>query len=94
MEAGWLIGVLVEESPGAEPVRHFFAVGEPERARAEWKAVDGSHGLGPVATSPHGGIEPVGAIRSLTAARMRSLGLAPGEVRALGPRWPRRWASG
>jgi hypothetical protein len=47
-----------------------------------------------VASSPVGGQEPVQAIRALTPAKMKTLGLAPGEVRELGWRHPRRWLTG
>jgi hypothetical protein len=36
----------------------------------------------------------VAAIRPLTPAKMKILGLAQGEVRELGWRHPRRWLSG
>jgi hypothetical protein len=48
-------------------------------------------GAGEVASSPVAGAEPVEALRPLTRARMGVLGLAPGEVRELGSRYPRRW---
>ena len=46
---------------------------------------------GPVASSPSGGREPVEALREVVAYRMRELGLKPGEARALGDKFPRRW---
>lgn len=86
-----MIGVMlhVEGEPG--PVRRFFAVGEGEQARAEWRAVDAAITEGSVAVSPFKGLEPVHAVAELTAARVALMGLRSGEVRALGWRWPRRW---
>ena len=57
-------------------------------------AVDWAGRVGRVASSPASGQEPVEAIRPLTAAKMKSLGLAQGEVRELGWRHPRRWLTG
>ncbi len=94
MSTGWLVGVLVEVPDAPAPVRHYFAVGFPDRGKAEWTAIDNAVGLGPVATSPAGGIEPVEAIAEIPAARMKTLGLAPGQVRGLGWKWPRRWLPG
>lgn len=94
MSSGWLVGVLVEVPETATPVRHFFAVGFPERAKAEWTAIDSAASIGPVAMSPVGGIEPVQAIGEIPAARMKSLGLGAGQVRGLGWKWPRRWLPG
>jgi hypothetical protein len=88
---GWMIGVMVELEPGAAPVRCYFAVGRPDRNRAEWAAVDAALPLGPVATSPHGGNEPVEALAPLSPDVARVMGLKDGEVKALGSRWPRRW---
>jgi hypothetical protein len=89
--AGWVVGVLVRRD--GEAVRLFYALGHAERAKAEWTAVDRAQEEGEVATSPRGGMEPVEALAGLTAPRMAKLGLAKGEVRALGDRWPRRWLS-
>jgi hypothetical protein len=86
---GWLVAVLVEVE-GA-PERRYFAVAQPDQQRAEWAAVDQAILDGPVTTSPVGGHEPVEAIRALTASALKSAGLAPGAVRPLGPRLPRRW---
>jgi len=94
MSTGWLVGVMVEVRDAAEPVRHFFAVGHAEQAKAEWTAIDSAALIGPVAMSPVGGIEPVQALGEIPAARMKSLGLAPGQVRGLGWKWPRRWLPG
>jgi uncharacterized membrane protein len=93
MSTGWLVGVMVEVADGAEPVRHFFAVGHAERAKAEWTAIDNAALIGPVAMSPVGGIEPVQAISAIPAMRMKSMGLAAGDVRGLGWKWPRGWVS-
>ena len=38
LPVGWLIGVLVRLPDQAQPVRHFWAVGMADRARAEWAA--------------------------------------------------------
>lgn len=90
MAGGWLIGVMVEAN-GAGPVRHYYAVGHEEQAKAEWTAVDLALQLGGVAASPVAGQEPVQAIRRLPPQKMTALGLAPGETRALGWKHPRRW---
>lgn len=91
---GWVIGVMVEVEGEPAPLRHYFAVGEDERAKAEWIAVDHAIGLGVVASSPVGHLEPVEALKHLTPARMKALGLAPGQVRPLGSNLPRKWLSG
>ena len=89
---GWMIGVMVELERGAAPVRHYYAVGRADRNRAEWAAVDSALQLGgQVATSPSGGSEPVEAVAPLSPDVARVMGLGDGQVRALGPRWPRRW---
>jgi hypothetical protein len=88
---GWIIGVMLETERGAAPVRHYYAVGRPDRNRAEWAAVDSALPLGAVAPSPYGGHEPVEAVAPLSPGIMKAMGLADGQVRALGPRWPRRW---
>lgn len=89
--AGWVVAVLVER-PGQTPSRRYFAIGEAERERAEWAAVDMAIGLGEaVAASPVGGQEPVETLASLTLARMSRLGLSPGSRRDLGDQRPRRW---
>ena len=93
MAGGWLIGVMVEPGGVAAPVRHYYAVGCEEQAKAEWSAIDLALQIGAVASSPVGGLEPVQAIRRLAPQRMSALGLAAGEVRALGWRHPRRWLS-
>jgi hypothetical protein len=89
---GWVIAVMVEQS-GQAPVRHFFAVGHEDRAKAEWTAVDWALREGSVAASPVGGLEPVEALRHIPPLRMAALGLKAGEVRALGWKHPRRWLS-
>jgi uncharacterized membrane protein len=92
VSGGWLIGVLVA-GDGQPMLRHYFAVGHADRAKAEWTAIDCALRLGEVATSPLAGAEPVEALRALTLQKMTALGLAPGEVRELGWRHPRRWLS-
>ncbi|MDB5427301.1 MAG: hypothetical protein JWR43_1276 [Phenylobacterium sp.] len=94
MAGGWLIGVLLEVAGEPAPLRHYFAVGHEEQAKSEWTAIDWAGRTGRVASSPVGGQEPVQAIRALTPARMKMLGLAQGEVRELGWRHPRRWLTG
>jgi uncharacterized membrane protein len=91
---GWLIGVLIEVAGEPAPLRHYFAVGHEDQAKCEWTAVDSAGRAGRVATSPVGGQEPVEAIRPLTPAKMKTLGLVQGEVRELGRRHPRRWLTG
>jgi len=88
---GWVVGVMVEVAGERLPVRHYFAVGKPDRAQAEWAAVDLAMATGPITSSPSGGREPVEALREVVAYRMRELGLKPGEARALGDKFPRRW---
>lgn len=93
MPKGWLIGVMVELPEEPVPVRHYFAVGHDDRAAAEWRAVDSALKLGPVASSPVAGFEPVHALGELTAKTMHHQGLRPGEVRALGRKTPRLWST-
>ncbi len=93
MAKAWLIAVMVETAGQAEPQRQFFAVGHDDRARAEWKAIDRAMLMGPIATSPVGGLEPVQAICAILGTTVSHQALLPGEVRPLGPRWPRRWVS-
>jgi hypothetical protein len=88
--AGWMIGVMLS-ADGQPMQRHYYAVGHADRAKAEWTAVDHAVRAGEVATSPIAGDEPVAALQPLTRARMATLGLASGEVRELGWRYPRRW---
>lgn len=90
---GWVIGVMVEVAGETAPVRHFFAVGKPDRAQAEWTAVDRAMLTGRVASSPSGGLEPVHAVKELSPLKMVRLGLSEGDVRELGWRWPRKWLS-
>ena len=94
MAGGWLIGVLLEIAGEPAPLRHYFAVGHEDQAKSEWTAVDYAGRAGRVASSPVGGQEPVEAIRALTPARMKTMGLAQGQVRELGWRHPRRWLMG
>ncbi len=91
MASGWLIGVMVEVEGEPLPLRHFFAVGYEDRSRAEWSAIDQALLIGRVATSPVQGLEPVHMVAVLEAKTTAALSLRPGEVRALGWRWPRRW---
>ena len=93
MAGGWLIGVMVELADEPALLRHFFAVGHEERAKAEWSAIDEALTIGAVATSPVAGLEPVHAVSELSARTVRILGLKPREVRSLGWRWPRKWIS-
>ncbi len=94
MAGGWLIGVLLEVPGEPAPLRHYFAIGHEDQGKSEWTAVDWAGRAGRVASSPAGGQEPVQAIRPLTAGKMKSLGLAQGQVRELGWRHPRRWLTG
>jgi hypothetical protein len=91
MASGWLIGVMVELAGEPIALRHFFAVGCVDRARAEWRAIDKALLIGRVAGSPVGGLEPVHAVGELSARTTRTLALKDDEVRNLGWRWPRRW---
>jgi uncharacterized membrane protein len=91
MAKGWLIGVMVEVAGEPAPVRHFFAVGHEDRAKAEWTAIDKAQLIGNVAVSPVGGLEPVHMICELAARTTHDQALGVGEVRGLGHRWPRRW---
>jgi len=91
MAGGWLIGVLVQVPGEPSPLVHYFAVGHEDQGKCEWTAVDHARTAGRIAESPVRGQEPVEAVRALTTAKMKSLGLAPGEVRELGWRHPRRW---
>ena len=83
--------MLVELPGEPAPLRHYYGIGHADRGKAEWTAVDLAGREGNVASSPCKGMEPVAAIRGLTPARMAMLGLAKGEVRALGWKYPRRW---
>jgi hypothetical protein len=91
LPVGWLIGVLVKLADQPMPVRHFWAVGLEDRAKAEWAAADRAMLLGDIASSPHQGTEPVEAMIQLSRTSFSWSGLAGGEVRALGVKWPRRW---
>jgi hypothetical protein len=88
--AGWVIGVMLQ-TPGEPMQRHYYAVGHADQAKAEWTAIDWATRAGEVAPSPVEGAEPVAALRALNRPRMAMLGLAPGQVRELGWRYPRRW---
>ncbi len=91
MAKGWLIGVMVELEDEPAALRHYFAVGHEDRAKAEWKAIDQALLIGPVAVSPVGGLEPVHAVGELSAKTIGLHALKAGEVRLLGQRLPRRW---
>jgi hypothetical protein len=91
MASGWLIGVMVEVADEPRPIRHFFAVGFEDRAKAEWRAIDHALLIGRVASSPVGGLEPVHVVSALAPKTVQTLALKVAEVRALGWRWPRRW---
>jgi hypothetical protein len=86
-----MIAVMLQLDEEPAPLRRYFAVAKPDRARAEWAAVDAAVALGHVATSPVKGQEPVQAIAPLTAMIAQANGLGTGQVRGLGARWPRRW---
>jgi len=86
-----MIGVMVELPEEPKALRHFFAVGHGDRAKAEWTAVDRALLIGRVSVSPVGGLEPVHMVAELTPKTIKALALKPGEVRALGWKWPRRW---
>jgi hypothetical protein len=94
MAAGWLIGVLVETPEEPAPLRRYYAVAKPDRAQAEWAAVDQAMSVGRIANSPLGGVEPVQAEGELPARLLAAQGVKPGMVRDLGFRTPRRWLSG
>ena len=91
MAKGWMIGVMVELAGEPVPLRHFFAVGHEDRARAEWRAIDSAMLIGRVAGRPVGGLEPVHVVSELPLRTTTALALKEGEVRALGWKWPRRW---
>ncbi len=91
MAGGWLIGVLVQAPGEPRPLRHYFAIGHEDQGKCEWTAVDLAREVGRIAESPIGGQEPVEALRALTPGAMKTLGLAPGQARALGWKHPRRW---
>ena len=88
---GWVIGVMVELAGEPAPLRHYYAVGFEDRAKAEWTALDAAMSLGNITSSPFKGQEPVQALAQLSLARMKKLGLLDREVRALGRTWPRKW---
>ena len=94
LPVGWLVGVLVKVDGNAEPVRHFYAIGYDDRARAEWAAADRAMLIGDIASSPYKGAEPVETMTRLSRTSFGWSGLAANEVRALGAKWPRRWLTG
>jgi len=67
MAKGWLIAVMVEVKDEPVALRHYFAVGYEDRAKAEWTAIDQALLVGQVAVSPVGGLEPVQAVGELSA---------------------------
>lgn len=89
--SGWVVGVLIETDEAPSPQRRYFLVAQADRARAEWSAVDCAMLEGPIASSPARGLEPVEALKAVSAPALKSAGLSPGAAKALGPRWPRRW---
>jgi hypothetical protein len=91
MAGGWMIGVMVELPGEAAALRHFFAVGQGDRAKAEWTAIDKAMLIGRVAASPVGGLEPVHVVAELSPQTLKGQALKPGEVRPLGWKWPRGW---
>jgi uncharacterized membrane protein len=93
MASGWLIGVMVELADEPLALRHFFAVGHADQAKAEWTAIDSALLIGRVATSPVRGLEPVHVVNELSPRTIKALALKPSEVRSLGWRWPRRWTT-
>jgi hypothetical protein len=86
---GWVIAVLVAE-PGEAPARRYYAVGREDQARAEWAASDAAGAEGAVATSPQNGQEPIEAVGQLSADALKRAGVRDGQIKPLGPRWPRR----
>lgn len=86
-----MIGVMVELEGEPAPLRHFFAVGHEDRAKAEWTAIDHAMKVGRIAVSPSQGLEPVHVVSELTLGLVKTMALRPGQVRGLGSRWPRRW---
>lgn len=89
-----MIGVMLEVAGEPAPLRHFFAVGLPDRSQAEWRAVDQALLIGRMTESPVGGLEPVHPVAELSPRTMQRLALKPGEVCGLGWKWPRRWLDG
>ena len=79
--------------PPGEPkaLLHYFAIGHEDQGKCEWTAVDLARDAGRIAESPIGGQEPVAALRALSPTTMKTLGLEPGQTRALGWKHPRRW---
>ena len=92
--SGWMIGVLLELPDEPQVIRHYFAVAQLDQARAEWAAADRAMLTGAIASSPHAGMEPVQAIGKLSRHAIGLLGLAPGQMKALGRKWPRRFLTG
>ena len=91
MTTGWIIGVLVDMEDDGRPSRLFYAVAQPDRARAEWAAADRAMLTGAIASSPRASMEPVEAMGELDAHALGLLGLKAGQIKPLGEKWPRRW---
>ncbi len=89
--AGWMVGVLIVLEDEPQPVRHYYAVARLDRAVAEWIAADHAQTVGRIATSPHGGFEPVEAVGPLSVHVVAAMGVIAGGVMAFGSKWPRRW---
>jgi hypothetical protein len=86
-----MIGVLLDLPEERNPVRCFYAVGKADRAVAEWLAADRALTDGRIATSAFSGVEPVEAVAAISTHTAALMGLRPGDLKALGSRWPRRW---
>ncbi len=62
MAKRWLIGVIVELWDQPVALHHYFAVGDEDRAKAEWKAIDQALLIGHAAVSQVGDLKAVHAI--------------------------------
>ena len=91
MTTGWIIGVLVDMGDDGRPSRLFYAVAQPDRARAEWAAADRAMLSCAIASSPRASMEPVEAMGELDGYALGLLGLKLGQIKPLGEKWPRRW---
>ena len=89
--SGWMIGVLLELEDEPKPLRHFYAVAQPDQARAEWAAADRALLAGIIASSPYSGMEPVEALGELSSHALGLLGLRPGQLKEFGRKAPRRF---
>ena len=74
---------LSGETQGVVSADWWRALGDP--------GLDAAVALGRVATSPVRGHEPVQALAEIQAPVGQANGLAAGQVKPLGARWPRRW---